>query len=158
MPNSIRAFVALCALLLAAAACGGDETGGSATGSSDCRPGHTERFESGLEVTDIECGDGKQAKEGDLLSVSYVGRLKSGKVFDASRRHGGPFQFVLGAGGVIPGWDVGLRGMRAGGKRRLVIPPDLAYGSSGVPQAGIPPNATLVFDVTLEEVKERKGG
>ena len=105
-----------------------------------------------LTVTDVASGTGAEAKSGAMVAVNYVGMLPDGTVFDASERHGKPITFQLGAGQVIRGWDEGLVGMKVGGKRRLVIPPDMAYGSQG---AGglIPPNATLIFDVELVGVQ-----
>jgi peptidylprolyl isomerase len=109
---------------------------------------------SGLVAQDLIVGKGKEAKSGSLVSVQYVGVLfKNGKEFDASwngKRPGRPFQFPLGAGQVISGWDQGVAGMKVGGRRKLIIPPDLAYGAQGVP--GIPPDSTLIFDVDLKKV------
>lgn len=108
---------------------------------------------SKLVTTDIKKGKGAQAKKGDAVSVHYVGVLfKGGKQFDASWDRGEPFSFQLGAGMVIPGWDKGVAGMREGGRRRLVIPSDLAYGPQGQPP-DIPGGATLVFVVDLLEVQ-----
>lgn len=105
-----------------------------------------------LEIEDIEVGDGAEAQAGDQLSVQYVGVLyDTGQEFDASWESGQPLQFQLGTGGVIPGWDQGLEGMKVGGRRQLVIPPDLAYGAEGSPP-DIPPNATLVFVIDLLSV------
>jgi FKBP-type peptidyl-prolyl cis-trans isomerase len=98
-------------------------------------------------VEDLVVGAGDPAVAGDTLTVHYVGTLESGQVFDDSYVRGTPFVFRLGAGGVIRGWDLGLVGMRVGGKRRLIIPPELAYGSQG--SGPIPPNASLRFDVEL---------
>jgi len=102
---------------------------------------------SGLRITDLEVGSGAEAVSGELVSVNYRGTLTNGKEFDSSYGRG-PFQFPLGAGRVIKGWDEGVAGMRVGGKRKLVIPPDLAYGSRGAGGV-IPPDATLVFEVEL---------
>jgi peptidylprolyl isomerase len=106
-----------------------------------------------LKVEDLIEGTGPAAKAGDKLSVRYVGVLyKNGKQFDASWDRGkAPFQVTLGQGQVIQGWDQGLVGMKAGGRRRLTIPPDLAYGAQGQPPT-IPANSTLVFDVDLEKI------
>jgi len=106
-----------------------------------------------LETTDIVKGKGKTAKEGDTVSVQYVGNSWStGTQFDASWDRGTePFSFPLGAGQVIPGWDEGVAGMKVGGRRLLVIPPDLAYGDQS-PSPDIAPNETLVFVVDLERI------
>jgi len=96
---------------------------------------------------DIVVGSGAPAAAGDNLTVHYIGTLENGQVFDNSYARGEPFTFVLGAGRVIRGWDLGVVGMRVGGKRRLIIPPELAYGSQG--SGSIPPNATLNFEVEL---------
>ena len=100
---------------------------------------------------DIVVGSGAPAAAGDTLTVHYIGTLENGQVFDNSYTRGEPFLFVLGAGRVIRGWDLGVVGMRVGGKRRLIIPPDLAYGPQGSPPS-IPPNATLVFVVDLQSI------
>jgi len=106
-----------------------------------------------LEVKDLEKGSGAAAKAGGAVSVNYVGvNYKTGKEFDASWDRGEPFTFTLGAGEVIPGWDQGVAGMKVGGRRELIIPPSLGYGSTGAPPA-IPPNETLVFVVDLEAVE-----
>src|SRR5829696_9200343 len=106
-----------------------------------------------LQKTDIVKGKGKAAKPGDTVSVQYVGNSWStGEQFDASWDRGGePFQFPLGAGQVIRGWDQGVAGMRRGGRRLLVIPPELAYGSQS-PGPGIGPNETLIFVVDLKKI------
>jgi FKBP-type peptidyl-prolyl cis-trans isomerase len=98
-------------------------------------------------------GQGEGAKEGDTVVVHYTGTFQDGTKFDSSLDRGTPFSFTLGAGQVIAGWDQGLLGMKVGEKRKLTIPPDLAYGSNGVPGA-IPPNATLFFEVELLEIKQ----
>lgn len=105
-----------------------------------------------LETKDVVVGKGKEAKAGDRVSVHYAGTLTDGKEFDSSRKHGKPFDFQLGAGNVIKGWDQGVAGMKVGGKRKLTIPYELAYGERGMPPA-IPPRATLLFEVELLEVK-----
>ena len=106
-----------------------------------------------LKVEDLIEGKGAAAKAGDKLSVRYVGELyKNGKEFDSSWKRGkAPFQFTLGQQQVISGWDQGLLGMKVGGRRRLTIPPDLAYGAQGQPPT-IPANAPLVFDVDLTKI------
>lgn len=107
-----------------------------------------------LKTTDIVKGKGKTAKAGDNVSMQYVGvNWSNGQQFDASWDRGGqPFEFTLGSGQVIPGWDEGIAGMKEGGRRLLVIPPDLGYGASGTPDGSIPPNETLKFVVDLEKV------
>jgi peptidylprolyl isomerase len=107
----------------------------------------------GLETEDIEVGDGAEAETGELVTVQYVGvDYESGEEFDSSWERPEPFEFELGGGQVIPGWDEGVVGMREGGRRELVIPPDLAYGRQGSPPA-IGPDATLVFVVDLVSVE-----
>ncbi len=107
---------------------------------------------SGLQYGDITVGCGPVVASGRTISIQYTGWLTSGKQFDTSRTSGnGPYSFVYGAGQVITGLEDGIRGMHAGGKRRLVIPPSLAFGSAGRPPV-IPANATLVFDVEVLSV------
>lgn len=105
-----------------------------------------------LQKIDLTEGTGKEAKSGDTVSVHYKGTLTDGTQFDASYDRGQPFTFNLGAGQVIQGWDEGVVGMKEGGKRKLIIPGDLAYGPNPPPGAPIPPNATLVFEVELLDV------
>lgn len=106
-----------------------------------------------LIVQDVIVGTGAEAKSGDSVTVQYVGVLFSnGKEFDSSWKAGKPFTFDLGSGGVIAGWDQGVEGMKVGGRRRLIIPAELAYGAAGSPPS-IPANAALVFDVDLVSVK-----
>ena len=104
---------------------------------------------SGLVYWDIRVGNGEVAKEGSHVRVHYTGWLTSGKKFDSSVDAGKPFDFTIGNGEVIKGWEEGVAGMRVGGKRQLRIPPDLGYGADGTPDGPIPPNATLIFDVHL---------
>ena len=117
------------ALALALAACGS-----STSSPSSSAP---------LQIVDVTVGTGATAVAGDTLTVAYVGTFTNGQVFDSSSS----FAFRLGVGQVIAGWDQGIVGMKVGGKRKLTIPPNLAYGSSGA--GPIPPNSTLVFDVDL---------
>lgn len=105
-----------------------------------------------LQITELAAGNGTAAEKGKSVTVHYRGTLADGTEFDSSRKHGKPFTFRLGAGDVIPGWDEGVQGMKIGGKRKLVVPPRMAYGSEGVPGA-IPGNATLTFEVELLDVK-----
>jgi hypothetical protein len=101
-----------------------------------------------LDIKDLTVGKGEAAAPGDKISVHYVGTLMDGSEFDSSRKRGKPFDFVLGKGQVIKGWDQGVAGMKVGGKRKLVIPPSLAYGARGSPPV-IPPNSALQFEVEL---------
>jgi FKBP-type peptidyl-prolyl cis-trans isomerase FkpA len=103
---------------------------------------------SGLKYEDIEAGTGATAKSGQKAKVHYTGWLKNGRKFDSSKDRNDPFEFTLGAGQVIKGWDEGVAGMKVGGKRRLTIPADLAYGARGAGGV-IPPNAELTFEVEL---------
>jgi len=107
---------------------------------------------SGLKYIDETEGTGAAAKAGDQVKVHYTGRLKDGTKFDSSRDRNQPFQFLLGAGRVIKGWDEGVAGMKVGGKRKLIIPPELGYGKKGAGNV-IPPDAELHFDVELLEIK-----
>lgn len=174
-------LLSLAALALAGAGCGSDDNDeGAAAGTQAATAAETtgasaeaaalpevsddldEKPEIGatsgagpaeLETKDIVVGKGRTAKPGDTVSVDYVGVLyDGGKQFDASWDRGQAFEFQLGAGMVIPGWDEGIAGMKEGGRRLLVIPPDMGYGAQGAPPA-IPPNATLVFVADLKKVR-----
>jgi FKBP-type peptidyl-prolyl cis-trans isomerase FkpA len=105
-----------------------------------------------LKIEDLAIGSGAEAKSGQSVSVHYVGTLTSGSKFDSSRDRGQPFEFSLGAGMVIKGWDQGVVGMKVGGLRKLTIPPELGYGARGFPPV-IPANSTLIFEVELIAVK-----
>ena len=105
-----------------------------------------------LQIEELTPGTGPEATAGKTVSVHYTGWLTNGSKFDSSLDRGRPFDFKLGAGQVIQGWDRGVAGMKVGGKRKLTIPPELGYGSKGFPGA-IPPNSTLVFEVELLGVK-----
>ncbi|MFN4275647.1 MAG: FKBP-type peptidyl-prolyl cis-trans isomerase [Ferrovibrio sp.] len=112
---------------------------------------------SGLRYTEVKAGNGETARRGQTAVVHYTGWLmeggKKGRKFDSSRDRGQPFAFPLGAGRVIKGWDEGVAGMKTGGQRTLVIPPQLGYGAAGAGGGVIPPNATLIFDVELIELR-----
>jgi FKBP-type peptidyl-prolyl cis-trans isomerase FkpA len=142
--------------------CGGEPApgNGAATGEAeeitfaselDVDLARMERRQSGLHVREVAQGTGAEAVAGRSVAVHYTGWLPDGTQFDSSRDRGEPIEFVLGEGRVIDGWEEGVAGMREGGRRKLVIPPGLAYGSEGAGGV-IPPNATLVFDVELMEV------
>ncbi len=103
---------------------------------------------SGLKYEDIQAGSGAEAKSGQKAKVHYTGWLKTGEKFDSSLDRNEPFEFTLGAGQVIKGWDEGVEGMKIGGKRRLTIPSALGYGARGAGGV-IPPNAELIFEVEL---------
>ena len=108
---------------------------------------------SGLKITELVVGTGDVASSGQNVVVNYRGTLEDGTQFDASYDRGTPFEFPLGAGRVIKGWDEGVQGMKVGGKRKLVIPADLGYGKRGAGRV-IPPNATLIFEVELLDIKK----
>lgn len=137
-------FIPILALFMVAA-CGGNETTGPTTTTTSAP----------YSQTDLVVGTGVAAAAGNLVTVAYTGWLHDSSKPDAKGSQfdsNSSFAFRLGAGAVIRGWDLGVVGMRVGGQRRLVIPPDLAYGSAGAGSA-IPPNATLVFDITLNGVQ-----
>jgi peptidylprolyl isomerase len=137
---------------------GGGDSGGGGTTTADVGPKPTVEIPQGpppktLQTEDLKEGEGDAAAQGDQLSVKYVGVLyDGGKEFDSNWDTGQPFDFPLGGGQVIQGWDQGLEGMKVGGIRRLVIPPDLGYGAAGQPPT-IPPNSTLVFVVGLTSIQ-----
>jgi FKBP-type peptidyl-prolyl cis-trans isomerase len=125
---------------------------GPRTTAGDDKGGKTVTTDSGLMYQDLKEGTGEAAKKGDTVEVHYTGWLKDGTKFDSSLDRGQPFSFQLGAGRVIKGWDEGVAGMKAGGKRKLIIPPDLAYGKKGAGGV-IPADAELTFEVELLKIK-----
>jgi peptidylprolyl isomerase len=157
--------IVLCAML-ALAGCGGGDDSSSSSESSETTTAEPAAPKTKpkvtvpkgappqeLEIKDLEEGSGAEAKSGDKVTVQYVGvDYKNGKEFDSSWSRNEPFTFTLGAGEVITGWDQGIVGMKVGGRRELIISPELAYGETGAPPA-IPPNETLVFVVDLLEVE-----
>ncbi len=161
----------LSALLLAG--CGGGSDAGSRSGGADPSTAAADasaepqpefapelaidlsamrRTKSGLYVEEIEPGTGLAARSGNIVFVNYTGWLPTGEVYDSSREKGEPYSFQLGRGQVIRGWEEGMLGLPIGGVRRLVIPPDLAYSARGIPGV-IPPNAWLVLEVELVDIK-----
>ncbi len=137
---------------------GGEATGSAvatdsaaATDSAGATGANTVTTASGLKYEDQKVGTGAEAVAGKTVKVHYTGWLLDGTKFDSSVDRGEPFEFALGQGQVIKGWDEGVAGMKVGGKRKLTIPPDLGYGAAGA--GPIPPNSTLVFDVELLDVK-----
>jgi FKBP-type peptidyl-prolyl cis-trans isomerase FkpA len=116
------------------------------------------KTDSGLQYWDIRVGTGAVAKAGDHVKVHYTGWLTTGKKFDSSVDARQPFDFTIGKGDVIKGWEEGVAGMKVGGKRQLRIPPELGYGATGTPDGGpIPPNATLIFDIQLLSIIPEAG-
>lgn len=148
-------LIAALVLVITLGRSGGDEGDSASLADTTVKPvitGSDAPPPTKLETDDIKVGTGPAAKAGDKVSVQYVGALyDSGEEFDASWDRGEPFQFTLGSGQVIKGWDDGVAGMKAGGRRKLVIPPDLGYGEAGSPPT-IPANATLVFVVDLVSI------
>lgn len=115
---------------------------------------NNEVFENqGIKIEILKEGEGDSAESGNTISVNYVGTLEDGTVFDSSVERGVPFTFTLGINSVIQGWEVGIVGMKEGETRKLTIPPQLAYGEQGV-SGVIPPNSTLIFEVTLIEIND----
>ena len=111
-------------------------------------------MDNGLIIEDIELGQGSEANEYNKITVNYTGKLEDGSIFDSSLKKGrSPFTFTLGVGSVIKGWDLGVEGMKVGGKRKLIIPPELGYGNQGAGSI-IPPGAKLVFEIDLLSVED----
>jgi peptidylprolyl isomerase len=150
-----------------AAGCGGNGEESSPTSSASQTPsasgtqpaggppavsGEPTTTASGLQFIDIKVGDGNSPQTGQTVVVHYTGWLADGTKFDSSVDRGQPFSFIIGTGKVIKGWDEGVATMKVGGKRRLIIPPELGYGAAGYPGT-IPANAQLIFDVELIEIR-----
>ena len=113
-------------------------------------------LDNGLKILDVQIGYGREARPGDTIAAHYSGTLENGNKFDSSYDRGEPFMFVLGAGNVISGWDIGIAGMKVGGKRELIIPPALGYGDKTMGGGIIPANSTLLFDIELIGVMDAK--
>lgn len=150
MLRTLRRFALLLPFTLAA--CGGDTTAptietATFAPSLGVDLAASTRLPSGMYTRDLAVGTGALVTSGQRLSMRYTGWLANGTQFDANAAPAAPFQFTLGAGGVITGWDQGVGGMRVGGRRQLVIPPSLGYGSQRV--GPIPPNSILVFNVEI---------
>lgn len=143
------AFVLLAALTFASCTKKSNEATESTTTAQPTSGGDVKE----LKMEEMKAGSGKEAKSGTKVSVHYTGWLTNGKKFDSSVDRGEPFEFQLGAGQVIQGWDQGVAGMKVGGKRKLTIPPQMAYGDRDVGNGLIPANSTLVFEVELLDVK-----
>jgi FKBP-type peptidyl-prolyl cis-trans isomerase FkpA len=155
MPSAVPRTAPLLVALSAALLCAGCAAGSSPTTQDSVTMNATAQLQS----TDLEPGSGPEVKSGQRASVHYTGWLyqegapdNKGRKFDSSRDHGSTFEFRVGGGEVIKGWDLGVAGMKVGGKRRLVIPPDLGYGARGAGGV-IPGGATLVFDVELVGIR-----
>ena len=167
--NRFRRTVFALLLLTVGAACRGSdtdaetvETVGSETAGLAVSPDfaaelgvnleNMTRSTSGLYTQDLTEGVGLSARPGHLVAIRYTGWIPNGEQFDSSEDDPEPYTFPLGVGRAIEGWEEGIAGMRIGGKRRLVIPPQLGYGSRGVP-GDVPPNATLVYDIELVDIR-----
>ena len=122
-------------------------------GTGCSQKGKLTAMDNGLVMEDLVVGEGAEAQDFNKVVVNYTGKLEDGSVFDSSLKPGRePFTFTLGVGSVIKGWDLGVKGMKVGGKRKLKIPAELGYGAKGAGNV-IPPNAALIFDVELLEVE-----
>jgi FKBP-type peptidyl-prolyl cis-trans isomerase len=157
MKKQFALVLTLFVALGVASGCGNTNKSGTPGATSAFSPtkvnGQPTTTASGLQYWDITVGTGATAVAGNTVKVHYTGFLTNGEKFDSSHDRAEPFSFPLGAGQVIKGWDEGVAGMKVGGKRQLRIPAELGYGASGAGGV-IPPNATLIFDVELLEVKK----
>lgn len=141
----------LLALAVALPACVQNEGKPAASVKNESKVADMMKTPSGLAYVDLQTGTGPQPTAGKAVKVHYTGWLENGTKFDSSVDRNQPFDFIIGVGQVVPGWDEGVMTMRVGGKRKLVIPPQLGYGASGAGGV-IPPNATLIFEVELLDV------
>jgi len=149
----IRPLPLMLVLLLAAPPAAASTTATYKTTAMKTTAPKTVTLPDGLKYTDLKIGTGARPRPGQTAIVHYTGTFPDGKKFDSSRDRPGPFEFVLGRHAVIPCWDEGVATMRVGGRRKLVCPPQLAYGERGAGGGVIPPNATLDFDVELLGLK-----
>jgi FKBP-type peptidyl-prolyl cis-trans isomerase FkpA len=147
----MRFFLLAVALAAFVSACG-NSASQSTTQPASASSAKEVTMQDGLKYTDDQVGTGAVAQAGKTVVVHYTGWLLDGTKFDSSKDRNQPFSFPLGSGQVIKGWDEGVAGMKVGGKRTLVIPPELGYGARGAGGV-IPPNATLKFEVELLDVK-----
>ena len=145
MTRFIVIVLSACLLVVAGLGCKGAKKGGSMT--------DTVATASGLKYVVLKAGDGPSPQPGQTAVVHYTGWLTDGKKFDSSKDRNQPFQFTVGQGQVIKGWDEGVASMKKGESRKLIIPPQLGYGERGAGGGIIPPNATLVFEVELLDIK-----
>lgn len=151
----MKSLVLSSSLLLSLSACNkcsGNKTDTAGQAGSTATPAAGDSVPADLKIEDVKVGEGKEAAAGNSVTVHYTGTLTDGTKFDSSLDRQEPFTFQLGAGAVIKGWEEGVKGMKVGGKRKLTIPPQLAYGEQGAGGV-IPPNATLLFDIELIDVK-----
>jgi peptidylprolyl isomerase len=144
--NSATVLTAIIIFVLSAVGCG-SHTGSGASGTGGGAVGQETTMPSGLKYVDEVVGTGASPTPGQIVTVNYVGTLENGTKFDSSYDRNQPFKFPIGQGRVIHGWDEGVMTMKVGGKRKLMIPPDLGYGARGAGK--IPPNSTLIFEVEL---------
>lgn len=154
MINRIPKFLlaVLITMLAGCDKCSSDKPAAEATKTADT-PQPTEVQQNELQITDVKPGSGDEATDGKKVTVHYTGTLADGTKFDSSKDRDAPFVFTLGSGMVIAGWDMGVKGMKVGGVRKLIIPSHLGYGSRSVGSV-IPPNATLLFEVELLKVED----
>jgi FKBP-type peptidyl-prolyl cis-trans isomerase FkpA len=154
MLQPIQCFYAfLAASLMLSLACNESDANSQDKDKKDKKEEKVITTKSGLKYVELKEGAGHEAKAGQIVEVHYTGWLKDGTKFDSSKDRNEPFKFPLGAGRVIKGWDEGVAGMKVGGKRKLIIPPELGYGKRGAGNV-IPPDAELTFEVELLGIKK----